>query len=124
MKNWLIRILLYIPLLGIGYYYKEAFGTADSSGLSCMVYQKTGWLCPGCGGQRALQSLLRRDVLEAIRYNALILLLIPLLLFIYISLIEVYVVKNQKYIGRIVLPKWFPYVLVLVIIVFSVMRNI
>lgn len=124
MKNWLLRILLCIPLLGIGYYYKVAFGTRDNSGVICTIYQKTGWLCPGCGGQRALQLLLKGNIMEAMHYNALILLLVPLLLFIYVSLIEVYIIKNESYRRHMVLPKWFPYVFILIIIAFSVMRNI
>ncbi|HSP13812.1 MAG TPA: DUF2752 domain-containing protein [Thermoanaerobaculia bacterium] len=36
----------------------------------CMFHQLTGLQCPGCGGTRALHALLHGNVIEALRFNA------------------------------------------------------
>lgn len=47
---------------------------------SCPVYRLTGWLCPGCGSQRAIHALLHGDITSAWTYNAMMLILAPLAL--------------------------------------------
>ncbi len=44
----------------------------------CPVYRYLHLLCPGCGTTRALAALLRGHVGEAIRYNALTTLMLPM----------------------------------------------
>jgi Protein of unknown function (DUF2752) len=39
----------------------------------CPVYALTGWQCPGCGMTRALDALLHGHVVEALRWNPLVL---------------------------------------------------
>lgn len=46
----------------------------------CSFYSITGWLCPGCGGMRALHELLHGNWLTAARCNALLVLGTPLFL--------------------------------------------
>ncbi|MBZ5493732.1 MAG: DUF2752 domain-containing protein [Acidobacteriia bacterium] len=46
----------------------------------CLFYALTGLQCPGCGGTRALYHLLHFDFSGAIRYNALVTVLIPMVL--------------------------------------------
>jgi len=38
----------------------------------CPVLQLTGWQCPGCGGTRAMYSLLHGDVVQAVAMNPLL----------------------------------------------------
>lgn len=47
----------------------------------CAFYDFTGLYCPGCGGTRALESLLRLDIISSLKYNAI--LLPAVILFIY-----------------------------------------
>ncbi|MDM1530605.1 DUF2752 domain-containing protein [Myroides odoratimimus] len=124
MKNWILRIIfLIIPLFGL-YYYYQFFGSDDNGGLSCMFYRETGWLCPGCGGQRALHALLHGHFREALEYNIMILVYFPLLAFLYIALVEVYIVKNDKFLQKYAIPNWFAYSFLALIIVFFIVRNI
>jgi hypothetical protein len=44
----------------------------------CPIFRLTGLLCPGCGSTRALAALLHGQVREAIHWNALFVLLLPL----------------------------------------------
>ena len=43
----------------------------------CPIFEATGWLCPGCGGTRALAALLHGNFQAAWRLNALIVSLLP-----------------------------------------------
>jgi hypothetical protein len=44
----------------------------------CPIYATLHLLCPGCGGTRALAALLHGRLHEALRYNALVTLMLPL----------------------------------------------
>lgn len=46
----------------------------------CLVKGLTGWDCPGCGSQRALEALLRGDLWGAVSCNYLLPLLLAYLL--------------------------------------------
>ena len=51
------------------------FGVA----IPCVFHRVTGLYCPGCGTMRALVSLTQMQIARAIRYNAFLLVLLPLL---------------------------------------------
>jgi hypothetical protein len=44
---------------------------------ACPIHQFLGIDCPGCGATRALAALLRGHLMEALRFNALFVLLLP-----------------------------------------------
>jgi hypothetical protein len=46
----------------------------------CPFFEATGWLCPGCGGTRAVAALARGDFAGAWRWNALVVGLLPALM--------------------------------------------
>jgi len=48
-------------------------------GIPCPVYTITGLLCPGCGMFRAIGAILSGSLWQAIRYNALSVILLPIL---------------------------------------------
>lgn len=39
----------------------------------CSFYELTHLYCPGCGGTRAFESLLRFDIVSSLKYNAVVL---------------------------------------------------
>lgn len=49
------------------------------AGIPCPFYAATGLFCCGCGASRALRSVLHLEFYQALRYNALFTLLLPLL---------------------------------------------
>lgn len=51
----------------------------------CPSHLLTGYDCPGCGTQRALHAFLHGDIQGVIRYNAMLLIGVPLVLAIYAS---------------------------------------
>lgn len=46
----------------------------------CPIFQYLHVYCPGCGATRALAALLHARIAEALHYNALVVLLVPVLL--------------------------------------------
>ncbi|MEY8354136.1 DUF2752 domain-containing protein [Lachnospiraceae bacterium 54-53] len=42
-------------------------------GFPCMFHSLTGFYCPGCGGTRAVRSLLRGDLRMSFQYHPLVL---------------------------------------------------
>ena len=45
----------------------------------CIFHQVTGYLCPGCGGLRAMHQLLHGNLASAWHFNALLVASLPLL---------------------------------------------
>ena len=45
----------------------------------------TGYKCPGCGSQRAIHAMLHGDALGAIRYNAMLLPAIPVVVLLFVA---------------------------------------
>ena len=68
---WLLLLLAFILLRII--YLRFNFG------IPCPLYSITGLFCPGCGMFRAIGALSQAAILQAVRYNALALILLPVL---------------------------------------------
>ena len=77
-----------------------------------MFHEITGLYCPGCGGTRAIASLLKLDFYQALRYNLIITISIP---FFIIYLLN----KKKEKIPNAVL-----YIALAIIIIFGIVRNI
>lgn len=75
--RWLVAISAFAAfgLIGLLFLFNPA---QHSFYPRCAFHQLTGWQCPGCGGLRAAHQLLHGHVLEALRLNALAVLILPL----------------------------------------------
>ena len=49
--------------------------------VGCSLNQLTGLYCPGCGGTRALESLLSLKIVDSLKYNPAIMLGLPIFLY-------------------------------------------
>ena len=75
----IIAIAIMMLLVFVAVYF--IFDPSDSRFFpKCGFYLSTGYKCPGCGSQRMIHSLLHLDFLSALRYNAYMLTVFPLLL--------------------------------------------
>ncbi len=88
----------------------------------CSFYELTHLYCPGCGGTRALESLLRLDILASLKYNAI---LFPgILLFIYYdirSFVAVYLEDDKYFLEN----KYIPIlVYTIFVVVYFIVRNV
>jgi len=84
--------------------------------IPCLFHELTGLYCPGCGGTRAVVSLIELKPYQALRYNIIITLLIPVFL---ICLFYKYVLKGKKKI-----PNWIWWTLLIILVLFGILRNI
>ena len=95
-------ILILIITFAILYYnYNPASNTLFPK---CTFLNATGLKCPGCGSQRAIHALFNGNFTEAFKYNAMLIIGIPIIaILLYLELIrtkkpEIYIKINSKYI--------------------------
>lgn len=80
--NRFLKIALIASLLGGIFYIYFSFNPSHSSFfIPCPFHYLTGFYCPGCGSQRAIHLLLHGNVLGAFRFNPLMVLTLPLLVY-------------------------------------------
>lgn len=85
---WLCRlappVLLLVLATGMLWFPQQLSELVGSISPGCTFRRLTGLECPGCGGTRALRSLICGDIGAAIRYNPFIIAALPILLAEYI----------------------------------------
>ncbi len=90
--------------------------------LPCMFHQLTGLHCPGCGATRCLHALVHGDLPQAMAYNPLLVLLLPLLT---LGLVQM---MHELWTGRRMplprLPGWTVQAMFWVLIAYAVLRNV
>src|SRR5882724_10704095 len=83
----------------------------------CIFYSLTGLYCPGCGSQRALSSLLHGGLLQAINYNILFIVCLPLLFYSAIITVTNVFLKKQL-MQHIFYSTFFVRILLVAVIIF------
>jgi len=112
-------LLLMIPLIGLLWWFDPTKTTVSLCGFHAM----TGLDCPGCGALRATHALLHGRLLTALRYNALWVLSLPLVVYVVVS--ELRVLAGRRPLpGDLPRQTWFWGAAILAAIVFFVARNI
>lgn len=96
----------------------QIFGIA----ISCPWFQLTGWYCPGCGGTRMLLALMHGEFYQAVRYNALLLSLLPFGVWLLGDSIYHTMKGGNKVVDRI--PEWFWALLIVAALLFGLLRNL
>lgn len=88
----------------------------------CVFREKFHFYCPGCGGTRALNTLLHFQIIDSLRYNPiLIIILIDILFSIISKYIEI--IKQQRYKYYMLRFKGKVYILIF-LIGYTIIRNI
>jgi len=90
---------------------------------TCPFYSLTGFDCPGCGSQRAIYSLLHGNLIQAAKYNLLLVLSIPFLLIHFGYKLKGFLQKKDirwNLLYRPITPK----VILVIVIAFWIARNI
>ena len=87
----IVLILGFILFVIVVVFIYRKFNPAEYIFPKCPFFMLTGLKCPGCGSQRALYQLLNFNLWEAFKYNASLVLSIPLLLFLSVA----YVIRNK-----------------------------
>ncbi|NDV68456.1 DUF2752 domain-containing protein [Dysgonomonas sp. 25] len=127
MKRYILlslAILLPVLFLLSYYFFFSTDGGVTYNGEPCAIHEATGWECPGCGGQRAVYFFLHGHPIQALRYNALFVLLAPLFIYLYYVCVQVYIMKNRKYEQSIVFTLTYAIWIFGAILLFFLLRNI
>lgn len=66
VRRTIINIVRYFLIIGVPYL---AFVLLTDIRIPCMLYEMTGFLCPGCGATRMFVSLAHLRFFEAYSYN-------------------------------------------------------
>ena len=91
----------------------------------CLIYTLTGYKCPGCGSQRAFHYLFQGNFITAFLYNPLMMLLMPyILLGIHIEYIANRTSPHIVRLRNVFFGKWAVLVLAVIILLYSILRNI
>lgn len=117
-------IIIAIPLIIAFVYYNYYAKTGNIWSKQCSFHEFTGFQCPGCGGQRSFYHLLHGNILQALRYNALLIIILPFLLYIYFLLAQVYILKNKNYLKYFNFSGKLGYIFIAGLVIFFILRNI
>ena len=110
----------YAILLTTGILYFVFISLTDM-GIPCVFRLVTGLQCPGCGISRMLAALIRLDFVSAFRYNPVILLTFPILLFAFIHSDIDYIRTGKRSVGKYQI-LWIAELVIL--LAFGVIRNL
>lgn len=121
-KN-ILKAILPIAVLGGLLFLYHSFNPASHFFLPCPLYYMTDLYCAGCGSQRALHHLMHFDVITAFRYNPLLVLTLPLLIYA-LGVQYINFVTGSKHRVKLFYSNIFIIVYFGVAILYSVLRNI
>lgn len=77
IKKHLKLAVLVLIFIGLGVIFYSFNPQNSSYFLKCPIHYFTGYLCPGCGSQRAIHELLHLNFKKAFEYNALFVVSVP-----------------------------------------------
>ena len=120
IKRLLIVLISFISILLLSFLYYKINKTYHI-GFNCIFHEITNLYCPGCGITRAIFSLIELDLIRAIKYNILIVTVIPLIIVNYlVKIINWINLKEQKEIYH----KTIWNLILIFVILFGILRNI
>jgi hypothetical protein len=101
----------------------RAFPPSQSSWYwECPFHSLTGWLCPGCGGTRAVAELLRGDFASAMALNPVaVILVLATLAFAFVQ--ALYLWRKGKFIA-VSTPSQLTFAALTAIFLFTIVRNL
>lgn len=116
---WIGAIVPLILLATIPFWKEFALGLGRCLP-PCYFYSLTGIPCPGCGLTRSVISLLRGDVLTAMRYNLMPFFLVVIILPLWLELWFYLFYRPIKLLPR---SNWFIYGMLGLYLIYIVIRN-
>ncbi|MBQ9556004.1 MAG: DUF2752 domain-containing protein [Muribaculaceae bacterium] len=121
MRRSLVMALVALVLLAFGFIYFALDPSSSSLFPQCVFLSLSGYKCPGCGSQRAIHALLHGHVVEAFKFNALLLISIPWLAFCLFA--ETQRVRNPRLYVRLN-PPLLMWLFLALVVIWWVLRNI
>jgi hypothetical protein len=112
--------------LAVGAAYVTAVDPSDGGGfLPCPFRSLTGWWCPGCGLTRATHHLFRGDVHQALRFNAMVVVVLAAIVAAWLGWLLGAAGRSIGALRRLTrLPVWVHVAAATVVVAFAVVRNL
>ncbi len=98
-------------------------GEGEGARIPCMFHQITGFYCSGCGASRALRSILHFDFYQALRYNAIFTLCLPLFAVYFGGLSVSYIRFGKDRVSEKISMK-FVWIFIELALIYGVLRNV
>lgn len=98
------------------------FGDMLGVYVPCIFRKITHLYCPGCGITRMLAAILTGDFYQALRYNPLICILLPLAI-VYLVDYLINQARGQKSL-LVRTPNWVWILMIVVLVIYGIMRNL
>jgi hypothetical protein len=89
---------------------------------TCYLYFLTGKLCPGCGGMRGMHQLLHGNLFEALKFNLLLVLVVPAGSYYLLS--EFSVLIFNKPFPHLPHSKHVFYAVLTIVVIYWILRNL
>ena len=89
----------------------------------CPFYSLTGFYCPGCGSQRAFSALLHGDFFGASKFNILIVVALPFILYS-ACVFVLNTFREKRIVQKIFYSTVFVKMVLIIVLLFWVLRNI
>ena len=112
--------ILLLGLLGLVYIYFN--DPSDPSIFFCPVFHYTGVYCAGCGSTRSIYRLLHGDFFGALRYNPLMIISTPLLIYL-IAEPDLNRIFGWR-LPRVFTTTFRVYIAIAVLVLYTILRNI
>lgn len=127
--HWIIKIVIIsvLTIFIVSGIYLYAKYDPESYRLfpKCPFFLLTGYKCPGCGSQRAFYHLFNGDLTTAFKYNPLIMILLPYIITgIYIEYLTDRTKPHLMHLRHILFGKWAALFLALIIVSYTIIRNL
>jgi hypothetical protein len=106
---------------GLAFVYLVDPNSATNPYPRCLLKAATGIDCPGCGGTRALYSLLHGDVAGALDHNLLVFVAVPIVLYL---AVRYALAQFDVHLPAPRARPWMGWAALTFLVVFSVVRNI
>lgn len=90
--------------------------------LPCPFRTLTGWWCPGCGLTRATHHLFRGDVVQALRFNLFVVIVLAAIAAGWLAWVAAAAGRSTAWLRRI--PVWSQMLAGTVLVAFAVVRNL
>ena len=115
--------IILIEIIGIILIYGISMSPTVNKINRCWFYEKTGILCPSCGGTRCVQKLLNGDIVKAFEYHPVFTITIIYLLILNI----IYLInrnKNKKILTWLYPKYTYVYIFIAILIIYTIFRNL
>jgi len=120
MKRLIIVSATVVAILLLYFFFDARVGDVFPN---CPFNTITGFFCPGCGSQRALSALLHGDVFQAVSFNPLMVLSLPLLIYsAVVYTINVFATTPVQ--QKIFYSPVFIKTVLVVVVAFGILRNV